>query len=126
MSWQTLGVEWLHLLVRPDITAAGARLSVEWCLMSTVRRIRLRIRGRVQGVYYRAHARTAAMRLGLRGWIRNCDDGAVEVVVEGLPAAVEAFIAWCHQGSPAARVDRLEVTGETDAVALASSFDVVF
>lgn len=94
--------------------------------MSTVRRIRLRIRGRVQGVYYRVHARTAASRLGLRGWIRNCDDGAVEVVVEGPVATVEEFVTWCHQGSPTARVDRIEVSDEAEAVALADSFDVVF
>ena len=94
--------------------------------MSMVQRVRLRIRGRVQGVYYRAHARTAATRLGLRGWVRNCDNGAVEAVVEGPPATVEDFIAWCHQGSPTARVDRLEVSDEPDEAALASSFDVVF
>ncbi len=120
------GVEWLHLLMRVDITAAGTPLSVEWGSMSTDRRVRLRIQGRVQGVYYRARARAAATRLGLRGWIRNCGDGAVEALVEGAGAAVEDFIAWCHQGSTAARVDRIEVSDEVGGEALDDRFDIAF
>ncbi len=120
------GVESLYLLMRPDITAVSAVLSVEWCPMKTVRRVRLRIRGRVQGVFYRAHARAAATKLGLRGWVRNCDDGAVEAVVEGPAATIDDFISWCHRGSPTARVDRLEVSDEGDQSTLENGFDVAF
>ncbi len=75
-------------------------------------------------MFYRAHARRAATKLGLRGWVRNRDDGTVEAVVEGPAAPVDDFIAWCHRGSPAARVDRLEVSDEGTDAALTGSFDV--
>ena len=112
--------------MRSDITAADVLLPVEYCVMDMMRRVRLIIRGRVQGVYYRTHTEKAATRLGLCGWVRNCDNGTVEVLVEGSDTRLEAFIAWCHQGSPTARVDRLEVSEETDEVALASGFGIVF
>jgi acylphosphatase len=73
-----------------------------------VKRVVLVITGRVQGVFYRASARSEAERQGLTGWVRNRDDGAVEAVAEGSEAALQAFIAWCRRGPPAARVDRIE------------------
>lgn len=69
----------------------------------------LLIRGRVQGVCYRASAQEVALREGLGGWVRNRRDGTVEAVVEGPPAKVEAFVAWARVGPPAARVDAVEV-----------------
>ena len=47
------------------------------------RRVRLRIHGRVQGVFYRDSTRREAQRLGLRGWVRNRSDGSVETVAQG-------------------------------------------
>ena len=70
---------------------------------------RLRIHGRVQGVYYRGWTVEAAEKLGLDGWVRNRMDGSVEALVAGAPVAVEAIIAACHKGPPAARVDLVEV-----------------
>ena len=70
--------------------------------------VRLLIRGRVQGVWFRAWAKRTARALGLDGWVRNRDDGTVEVVAAGAPAALEALIAACRQGPPAARVDDVE------------------
>ncbi len=70
----------------------------------------LLISGRVQGVCYRASAQAEGERLGLRGWVRNRRNGAVEALVAGAPDAVEAFIAWSRRGPSAARVDRVEVT----------------
>ncbi len=67
-------------------------------------RVRLRIEGRVQGVYFRASTVQEARRLGLTGWVMNCPDGSVEVVAEGLPPNIEELIAWCHQGPPGAMV----------------------
>lgn len=75
---------------------------------------RLLIYGRVQGVYYRASAQETALRLNLAGWVRNRRSGAVEALVSGSEAAVAAFIEWAHEGPPAARVDRIEIS---DAVA---------
>ncbi len=73
------------------------------------RRAHLWVTGRVQGVFFRAHAAEKALSLGLAGWVRNLPDGRVEAVAEGAPEAVEEFIAWCRQGPPASRVDDVSV-----------------
>ena len=70
---------------------------------------RLRIHGRVQGVFYRAWSVEAARALGLRGWVRNRADGSVEMLVSGDAQSVQRLIARCREGPPAARVDRLDV-----------------
>ena len=65
-------------------------------------RLIVRVRGKVQGVWYRASAREEAMKLGLNGWVANRPDGSVEVCVEGPRPKLERLLAWCHQGPPAA------------------------
>lgn len=75
-------------------------------------RARVVISGRVQGVFFRASAEDEARSRGLAGWVRNRPDGQVEAVFEGEKAAVEAVIAWCHRGPPAARVTGVAVTWE--------------
>jgi acylphosphatase len=70
----------------------------------------LMIRGRVQGVSYRASAQAEAMRLGLRGWVRNRRDGTVEALVTGADANVASFIAWARNGPAGARVEHVEVS----------------
>jgi acylphosphatase len=82
-----------------------------------MRRVSLRIRGKVQGVFFRESTRMEATRLGLTGWVRNRQDGSVEAVAEGESAVLEDFIRWCHQGPPTARVTDVvrsdgEPTGE--------------
>jgi DNA ligase D-like protein (predicted 3'-phosphoesterase) len=77
--------------------------------MATSRAIRAVVTGRVQGVGYRAAAVERARELGLLGWVRNDDDGAVRVHAEGDGEAVERFVAWLHDGPPAAAVERVEV-----------------
>jgi len=77
--------------------------------VSGLRAIRCVVAGRVQGVYYRAAAVEHAQGLKLDGWVRNCPDGRVEVVVAGEPAAVAALAGWLWLGSPAARVDAVHL-----------------
>jgi acylphosphatase len=73
----------------------------------------IRVHGRVQGVFFRQTAKEQALRLGLTGFARNDPDGTVQIEVEGDPAAVERFLAWCEVGPRAARVERVETqTGE--------------
>ena len=72
-------------------------------------RAHLRIHGRVQGVFFRASTQAEAEARGLLGWVRNRRDGTVEAVVEGPEVAVRTFVAWCHEGPPAARVDFVDV-----------------
>jgi acylphosphatase len=73
-------------------------------------RVIARISGRVQGVMYRAAALREAQRRGLAGWARNEPDGSVLIDVEGAPAAVDAFLAWCAKGPPRATVAAVETT----------------
>ena len=65
---------------------------------------RLEIRGRVQGVGYRDAAVQTAFVCAVQGWVRNRREGHVEAFVQGEPAAVERFVAWCRRGPPLARV----------------------
>ncbi len=69
----------------------------------------LTIKGRVQGVWYRESMRLEAERLGVTGWVRNRRDGAVEAMLQGEAAAVEALIRWAWEGPPAARVDDIAI-----------------
>ena len=66
------------------------------------------VRGRVQGVFFRASTREQAQALGLRGYARNLPDGSVEVLVAGDDAAIDALAAWLRHGPPRARVDGVE------------------
>ncbi len=73
---------------------------------------RLRIRGAVQGVGYRWTMVQEALRLGVRGWVRNRRDGSVEAAVAGDALAVEAIIAWAKRGPPGSRVESVEALPE--------------
>lgn len=76
--------------------------------MSDETAVRVVVRGRVQGVWYRGWTVDEATRRGLRGWVRNRRDGTVEAVFAGPRAKVEAMIDACRDGPPAARVDAVE------------------
>ena len=77
--------------------------------MSGVAR-RITIRGRVQGVGFRAAAVDAALDCAVTGWVRNRSDGSVEAFAQGAPGAVDCFVAWCRHGVPPARVDAVTVS----------------
>ena len=71
-------------------------------------RLHLIIEGRVQGVFFRAHTQETARALGLTGWVRNTEDGGVEVVAEGARARLKALLEWCRKGPPMARVTQVD------------------
>ena len=80
-------------------------------------RLIARIRGKVQGVWFRNSAREQARNLGVNGWVANRPDGSVEICAEGPKPKLERLLAWCHQGPPAAKVplvdpEWLPATGE--------------
>lgn len=77
--------------------------------------VRVRMEGRVQGVWFRAWTVQEATRRGLAGWVRNRRDGAVEAVFAGAQTAVEDMIAACRRGPPAAEVTELTQTPEPEA-----------
>ena len=79
----------------------------------------VRISGRVQGVGYRAWVADEADARHLEGWVRNCRDGSVEVLLAGPADAVAAMIAACRRGPSMARVDAVrEDDGHPDALKL--------
>lgn len=67
------------------------------------------IKGRVQGIFFRAFVKEQARALGLSGWVRNLPDGRLEVVFVGEKEKIEKLIEKCHQGPPLAKVSEVEV-----------------
>ncbi len=77
-----------------------------------MRRVRVVVFGKVQGVFFRAETRRVARELGLSGWVRNVPDGTVEAMFEGQPEAVDKAIDWCKTGPPGAIVNTVEIYEE--------------
>ena len=74
--------------------------------------IHVYIKGRVQGVFFRAETQRAAIGFNLTGWVRNIADVRVEAVFEGDDANIDKMLAWCHSGPPTARVEEVVVNEE--------------
>ncbi|MFA5487672.1 MAG: acylphosphatase [Candidimonas sp.] len=70
-----------------------------------VETLSISVRGRVQGVGFRAATVRRAHMHGVTGWVRNMEDGSVQVLAQGEPDRVDSLLSWLHQGPPAARVD---------------------
>lgn len=70
------------------------------------------IGGRVQGVFFRDATCRVAEKYGVSGWVKNRGDGTVEAVFEGSEEGVHSVIKWCNQGTPHAKVDRVDVNWE--------------
>ncbi len=68
-----------------------------------------RVRGRVQGVCFRAETCKLARQLGLTGWVRNCHDGDVELLLAGTAPMLEQMRSWLQHGPPRARVDAVDL-----------------
>ena len=75
-------------------------------------RARVVVRGRVQGVFFRAEAHARASSLGLAGRVRNLPDGSVEADFEGRRDLVEWMISWCGRGPSGASVEDVRVEWE--------------
>ncbi len=88
-----------------------------------MKRLEASVYGQVQGVSFRVASRRIAQSLGLRGWVRNEMDGSVRVVAEGEEATLRKFLAYLHEGPPAARVVRVDAEWR-EATRAFSSFQV--
>ena len=88
---------------------APRRLENGGVVVREIVRRRVRVTGRVQGVWFRASAVREAARLGVGGFARNERDGSVTVEAEGAQVAVDAMVAWCRTGPPRAEVTGVEV-----------------
>lgn len=76
------------------------------------KRLHIRIKGRVQGVFYRYSTLQEARRLSLKGWVRNTPDGAVEILCEGPEENVLRLVDWCKTGPPGAIVNSVDLDWE--------------
>ena len=75
-------------------------------------RARVRVSGRVQGVFFRDSARRKAEELDLSGYVTNTPDGDVEALFEGPKESVEEMVRWCEQGPPDASVENVDADYE--------------
>lgn len=89
-----------------------------------VRHCVIKIYGQVQGVGMRYHTKETADKLGIIGYVRNSAAGTVDIEAEGETAALEEFIAWCHQGPSFVRVANVEYE-YTDKARNFSSFNIL-
>jgi len=80
-------------------------------LMPTVH---LLIKGRVQGVFFRATARDVADEIGVKGWVKNTEEGDVEAMVTGRETQVQKFIDWCKVGPRKAIVTNVVITNKEE------------
>jgi acylphosphatase len=78
-------------------------------MMSEIVRFHALVHGYVQGVSFRYYAFRQAASLALTGYVRNCEDGGVEVVAEGPREAADKLLAWLHVGPPSAEVGHVDV-----------------
>ena len=74
-----------------------------------LKRVNIRVRGFVQGVFFRHGVKQEAERLNISGWVRNEPDGSVRVVAQGGENQLHKFIAWCRKGTERAHVSSVDV-----------------
>lgn len=68
------------------------------------------VKGRVQGVYFRAYTQKQAVKLNISGFVRNLSDGSVEIVAAGDPDVLHQLVVWCHKGPVLAKVSQVIAT----------------
>lgn len=83
---------------------------------------RIKVKGKVQGVFYRASTQAKAKELGLNGWVANEEDGSVLIEAEGEVQKLDKLLEWCRQGPGAAVVNDVEYE-ETEPQAV-SGFEI--
>src|SRR5258706_13192905 len=73
-----------------------------------LKQLNLVVRGRVQGVFFRASTQREARRLGVTGWVKNRNDGSVEILAEGEETSIRELYGWAQKGPSAARAERVD------------------
>jgi acylphosphatase len=81
-----------------------------------MKKVKIRVIGKVQGVFFRMYTKKRAKELNLSGWVRNEEDGSVLIMAAGEDKQIEQLISWCHQGSPWSKVLRVEVKDEVGLI----------
>ncbi len=85
--------------------------------------IKIKITGRVQGVFFRQSAKEKADNFGIKGTVKNCEDDSVEIVATGSKEQLDKLIAWCWHGPPRANVDNI-ITQEL-SLQLFNNFSII-
>ncbi len=75
-------------------------------------RVRLFVKGKVQGVFFRQALKVMAKKHNLSGWVKNLQNGRVETLLEGEDMDVSTVVEWCHAGPANARVEDIEIKNE--------------
>ncbi|WP_024297662.1 acylphosphatase [Methylomicrobium lacus] len=89
-----------------------------------MRRVKIVVSGRVQGVYFRLFTQNKAKHLAILGTVRNLPDGRVEIYAEAEHLMIDKFVKWCSKGPVTARVDSIEVT-ELEPELSYTAFDII-
>jgi acylphosphatase len=84
----------------------------------------IQVYGKVQGVFYRKNTLIEAKKLGLCGWVKNREDGSVEIFVEGNSTQLEALKKWCKRGP--AQADVQELISESAPAQFYKSFEIEY
>lgn len=77
-----------------------------------MQQVKILVKGKVQGVFFRKNTRQEADKLGLKGYAKNLDEGHVEIVAQGEEQGVKALIDWCYQGPEMAEVKEVDIKYE--------------
>ena len=88
-------------------------------------RVRVFVKGKVQGVFFRQALKVKAKQNDVFGWVKNLDDGRVEAVLEGNEENVGTLVEWCHGGPANARVEEVDIRNEKFTNEF-SKFDVLY
>ena len=91
---------------------------------NSIKKVRVLISGRVQGVCFRACTRDQAQILNLSGWVRNLSDGRVEALFEGASEVIDQMLEWCKMGAPSSSVSDLEVFEEGASAGSSNAFEI--
>jgi acylphosphatase len=88
-----------------------------------IRKVKILVSGRVQGVYFRLFTQNKAKHFAIKGSVKNLQDGRVEIIAEAESKTIEKFIKWCNKGPITARVDHVEIV-ELQHDELLTSFEL--
>ncbi|WP_394800297.1 acylphosphatase [Mucilaginibacter daejeonensis] len=75
-----------------------------------IKHLNITVKGKVQGVFYRASTKAVADQLGIRGFVRNESNGDVYIEAEAEPTLIDMFLDWCNEGPERARVTSVDTT----------------
>ena len=91
----------------------------------TNQRVRVFVKGKVQGVFFRQALKVKAKQSSVYGWVKNLQDGRVEALLEGKDENVNVLVEWCHGGPANARVEDVEIRNEEYSNEF-SNFEVLY